>query len=218
MAKGTSPTWGPWWTAPALDTLRAEIAKAWPDRHPKRPDGTIADDNHVRPSDHIPDAEDMVKAVDVWDSGLNMQTLIRAFIGDPHDRSHYVIFRRVIWDRDLGFRPVRYNGDNPHDGHAHFSVYGGAKGRDTRPWRLWTPDEPAGGTFAGGRVLYLTRPYLTGSDVEYVQRFIGEARCGPADGVYGPKTESGVRWYQGMRGIRADGIVGPVTWQHLLSS
>lgn len=215
MKKYTSPLWGPWWPAPCLVTLGAEADKAFPKR--RKPDGTIGDKHHKRPSDHLPDSEDMVRARDVWAAGVDMQTLIRAFINDPHDRSHYVIYRRVIWDRDNGFKPVRYHGDNPHNDHAHFSVLGGAKGRNTRPWGLWTPDEPRppGGIFAGGRVLRLTRPMMRGSDVEFVQRFIGR-RCGSPDGIFGGRTDKGVRWYQGMRGIRADGIVGPVTWRHML--
>lgn len=217
MAKGTSPHWGPYWTAPALDQLAEEIASAWPKRKPPRPDGHIADRFHKRPSDHIPDGEDMVRARDVWNVGLDMQTVVRAFINDPHGRSHYAIFRGVIWDRDLDFEPVKYNGDNPHNDHGHFSVYGGAKGRDARPWGLWTPDKPTppGGIFAGGRTLRLTRPPMRGADVLYVQRFIG-ARCGAPDSIYGPNTDRGVRWYQRMRGLRVDGIVGAQTWRHLL--
>lgn len=35
------------------------------------------------------------------------------------------------------------------------------------------------------------------------------------DGVFGPATESAVRGLQRKRGIKVDGIVGPVTWRHL---
>ncbi len=49
---------------------------------------------------------------------------------------------------------------------------------------------------------------LQGEDVRFVQRFIGTRRCGPADADFGPRTEAGVRWYQAMRGIEVDGIVG----------
>jgi peptidoglycan hydrolase-like protein with peptidoglycan-binding domain len=54
-----------------------------------------------------------------------------------------------------------------------------------------------------------------GTDVLFVQKFIGSARAGAADGTYGEKTAAGVKWYQKMRGLGADGIVGPKTWKAL---
>lgn len=38
-----------------------------------------------------------------------------------------------------------------------------------------------------------------GTDVLFVQKFIGSKRCGKPDGMFGPKTTSGVKWYQRMR-------------------
>lgn len=55
-----------------------------------------------------------------------------------------------------------------------------------------------------------------GDDVEFVQKFIGRQRCGAADGIFGAKTEAGVEWYQKMRGLKVDGVVGGNTWKHLL--
>lgn len=79
-----------------------------------------------------------------------------------------------------------------------------------------TPAPSVPGIQPGTRTLLLTSPMMSGKDVEFVQKFIGERKCGPADGWFGPNTASGVRWYQGMRGITVDGIVGPQTWSHLL--
>lgn len=67
----------------------------------------------------------------------------------------------------------------------------------------------------GSRVLRATTPPMVGSDVAFVQAFIGSARAGKADGVFGTTTERGVRWYQRMRGITADGVVGPATWRQM---
>jgi peptidoglycan hydrolase-like protein with peptidoglycan-binding domain len=38
-----------------------------------------------------------------------------------------------------------------------------------------------------------------------------------ADGVFGPRTDSAVRSLQRDRGLQVDGIVGPQTWNALLS-
>lgn len=38
------------------------------------------------------------------------------------------------------------------------------------------------------------------------------------DGVFGPKTEAGVKAMQGFLHVAVDGIVGPVTWQALVAN
>lgn len=72
-----------------------------------------------------------------------------------------------------------------------------------------------GGHRPGSRMLRYTTPPLTGDDVRHVQRWVGPARCGPADGEFGPRTSTGVKWYQRLRGLPADGIVGRNTWRHM---
>jgi peptidoglycan hydrolase-like protein with peptidoglycan-binding domain len=39
---------------------------------------------------------------------------------------------------------------------------------------------------------------------------------GPLDGIFGQKTNTAVKHFQGSKGLVADGIVGPLTWQALL--
>ncbi|MGW4465100.1 peptidoglycan-binding domain-containing protein [Micromonospora sp. NPDC004704] len=68
------------------------------------------------------------------------------------------------------------------------------------------------GRAPGSRTL---RRSMTGDDVAFVQRFIGEQRSGRPTGVFDAKTEAGVRWYQGMRRIAVDGVVGPQTWRQM---
>jgi hypothetical protein len=67
----------------------------------------------------------------------------------------------------------------------------------------------------GSRVLQYTpgKAVLKGEDVTFVQRFIGAAHAGAADGVAGAKFRAGVIWYQRMRGLKADGAVGAATWR-----
>jgi len=80
------------------------------------------------------------------------------------------------------------------------------------------PPPPAPtGTVPGTRTLIsIPAPdMMHGDDALFVQKFIGW-RCGTPDSWYGNGTADGVRWYQRMRGITDDGMVGPVTWTHLL--
>lgn len=211
-----SDLWGDWELAPAIGVFLAEVDAAYPHRD-MRSSGTIADSHHDKTSGHAPDAERLVVAADVDKDGVDMQQLVNAFI--RHPAAHYVIYHRVIWSRSVGFAPSAFHGDNPHDDHGHFQVLHGAPAHLLTPYGIHTAvDHPARPNVGPGlRTLWYTRPPFVGDDVRYVQRFIGEAKCGHADGVFGPHTERGVRWYQGMRGLRVDGIVGPVTWGSLLS-
>ena len=67
----------------------------------------------------------------------------------------------------------------------------------------------------GSRTLTAADPMMSGRDVVFVQTFIGERRCGSADGSFGSRTRSGVEWYQRLRGIAVDGAVGPQTWRNM---
>ncbi|MGW3205723.1 peptidoglycan-binding domain-containing protein [Streptomyces sp. NPDC001135] len=61
----------------------------------------------------------------------------------------------------------------------------------------------------------------TGQGVRCVQLAIQEAGMGTVsdlvtvDGVWGPRTQDGVIEFQEHHGIRADGVVGPVTGQYM---
>lgn len=77
------------------------------------------------------------------------------------------------------------------------------------------PRPPGGGDHRpGSRVLRLTTPNMRGADVLFLQRWIGGGKL-KLDGVFGPKTEARVKWYQGMRRLKVDGIVGPRTWAQM---
>jgi hypothetical protein len=56
---------------------------------------------------------------------------------------------------------------------------------------------------------------MSGTDVVFVQKFIGSKHMGAADGKAGPKFTSGVKWYQDLRGLAADGVLtkGGPTWK-----
>jgi peptidoglycan hydrolase-like protein with peptidoglycan-binding domain len=57
----------------------------------------------------------------------------------------------------------------------------------------------------------------TGPDVrwaQYLMVFRG-LNDSDIDGIFGPDTEAGVRWFQDFVGLIADGVVGPLTWAAL---
>ncbi|MGW6906831.1 peptidoglycan-binding domain-containing protein [Streptomyces sp. NPDC054940] len=63
-----------------------------------------------------------------------------------------------------------------------------------------------------------TRRGDTGDRVKEIQCIINLWNGGTplqVDGVFGPRTESWVVYFQDVRGLRVDGIVGPQTWGSL---
>lgn len=67
------------------------------------------------------------------------------------------------------------------------------------------------------RFLRLMEPFMTGPDVRSVQVSLSKLGYykGAVDGTYGNDTADAVRKFQLAVGIRADGIVGPDTWNSL---
>lgn len=122
-----------WRTAKSLLALLDQINRLYPNRS-KTADGTIGDLAHQKvASDHNPNAQGVVTALDVtYDlkNGPDLNWLADYLIKDA--RTKYVIYNRRIWE--LGqWKP--YNGVDPHTGHLHVSVK--ASNADiTSPWRL----------------------------------------------------------------------------------
>jgi hypothetical protein len=206
-----------------LATLRREINARWPNRD-KRSDGWIGDAGHqARKSDHNPDHRGVVHALDIDKDGIDAVLLVRRAI--QHPTTQYVIFNRTIWSRGRDFRARAYTGANPHTGHVHISGRHGSEFENNHAaWGIATgPLSDTGGLAGqgpqtgkpGSRTLRLIRPRMRGEDVGFVQQFIGSKRAGQPDGIYGPNTEAGVRWYQQMRGIGIDGICGPATFRQM---
>lgn len=109
--------------SPALAQLRAEVNALWPGRD-KTSDGWIGDAAHsARTSDHNPDANGSVNAIDLDKDGLDPMAVVRAAVGDR--RCSYVIFAGTIWRARGEWRAEPYTGANGHYGHVHVSIWHG---------------------------------------------------------------------------------------------
>lgn len=214
-----------------LDVRRQKVWACW--GHDVQV-GWIGDASHQGEcSDHNPDSTGVVHAIDVMATGARAAATVRETLAHPGDLQ-YVIHNRVIWSASASWAPRAYTGSNPHTDHVHISgKHGGAHstGHTCTGYDLTAqastptfnpcptpkppgprPPVPPPLHAPGTRNLSVTTPVMRGADVVFVQTFIGPAKCGAADGAYGPHTADGVRWYQRMRGIQVDGQVGPQTW------
>jgi peptidoglycan hydrolase-like protein with peptidoglycan-binding domain len=64
----------------------------------------------------------------------------------------------------------------------------------------------------------------SGNNVSIMQRYLNTIRTAypsipqlSVDGIFGPGTESAVRAFQRVFGLTQDGIIGPVTWQRIVT-
>lgn len=136
-----------WWGAPCLVTLMGEINARWPERD-KSSDGMVGDARHAREhSDHNPDPSSsppgVVRAVDIdvdldgvaRNSAPDVSLVVHCLL--LHPATHYIIYNKVIWDRDYQFRPRDYLAVNPHGdphtSHIHISILHGEE-HNTTPW------------------------------------------------------------------------------------
>jgi hypothetical protein len=115
----------------AAETLRDQVNANYPDRD-KTSDGWIADARHLARgnSDHIPDNEGWVCAVDL-DRDLHgkpkpdvmgdLADQLRIAARNGDNRIKYIIFDGRICSRILNFKWRPYKGANAHKAHMHVS-------------------------------------------------------------------------------------------------
>lgn len=208
-----------WRLARSLVQLLAEVDLAAP-RRSRRSDGSIGDEAHrIRPSDHNPDADGVVHAIDVTDDAAGGHEAARFAdwlrrTRDP--RLKYVIDEGRIFSRlPAGGRQAwswgSYSGANPHSSHSHISVAAGAPGDDASAWG-WRPG-------AGGRrqedIMLMGD---TGPTVGDLQRLLNEVRR-PDDATldvdedYGPNTRRRVKQEQRRALVKqtVTGVADPLT-------
>ena len=145
-----------WIVVPCLLRLRDEFDDLAPHRD-KREEGTIGDENHDSTSDHTPDEQSRhlkhkdadsrneVHALDIDADlrlpGLTMEAAVQFLLGrcrsGAETRLRYIIFNRRIWSASDGWQQNRYDGKDPHTGHAHFSArYDTPNEASTASWHL----------------------------------------------------------------------------------
>lgn len=120
-----------WKLSKAAERLRLEINTLFPGRD-RKSDGSVGDAAHAaRESDHNPDENGWVRAIDidedVW--GKNNEdpaianVLVRQIIAiaKKDSRIKYVIFEGKIWSPLLNWKGRPYSGSNPHNHHIHIS-------------------------------------------------------------------------------------------------
>jgi hypothetical protein len=134
-----------WRLAKALGQLRAELNPAFPGRSTVS-DGAIGDADHSsRTSDHNPNDEGVVCAIDITHdikSGCTGDRLAAALIKGKDARIKYIIWnRRMIRSYPAHGKPAwtwqPYDGANAHKHHLHISVAKDKKLYDsTEEWNL----------------------------------------------------------------------------------
>lgn len=213
-----------WTLAPALVQLRQELNARWPGRS-KASDGTIGDAAHKsRVSEHNPDEDGVVRAMDVTAAGINVQELLDAAIRD--DRVHYVIFNRKIYSRTHGWAPRDYKGASPHTKHVHISLRNRTSedasratveraAADTSPWFGSAPATPPTSTTlkkgSRGPTVARLQEGLVKIFPAYRLHVAPKGKLLAVDGIFGDHTAAWVKEFQRRVGITADGIVGPAT-------
>lgn len=142
-----------WKLSPSLTKLRTQINKQFPNRS-KASDGTIGDPAHRRrKSDHNPDRNGWVKALDITHdtaNGCDCQKIVDALVKSKDNRIKYIIWNsKIISSKVSPWRWRDYSGSNKHTKHFHISVQG-RQHNNIRDWNLDfdgaappSPDQPS---------------------------------------------------------------------------
>jgi len=115
------------WLCKAGVQLREQIDDWFPDRD-RKSDGWVGDSRHsARVSDHNPDIDGCVRAIDI-DSDLGVQKGLSLYLADQlrdhaetDKRLAYIIHKGKIASPKAGWTWRDYKGINRHDHHIHVS-------------------------------------------------------------------------------------------------
>lgn len=125
--------------AHSLRKLREQIDALFANRS-KLSDGWIGDLAHSnRTSDHNPDPEGVVHAIDIThdpDNGFDAEAFAERMRTVKDRRLKYLIFNKRIFSATVhGWEWRKYAGSNTHEKHVHISVTA-RHGDDGSEWRL----------------------------------------------------------------------------------
>ena len=118
-----------WKLSKAAVQLREQIDDCYPERS-RKSDGTLGDSRHsARKSDHNPDANGWVRAIDITaDLGVSLdetadlvEQLRKYAKKAKRKRISYIIYNGRIASPILNWKWRKYRGSNPHKAHFHCS-------------------------------------------------------------------------------------------------
>ena len=130
-----------WRVAKSLLTLREQVNAIAPNRS-KKSDGTIGDSSHQpRASDHNPNADGVVTAMDITNdpnNGVDARALAELLRNSKDSRIKYVISNSQIFSSTKSpWEWRKYTGSNAHTKHVHISVVGDKTlYDDVKPWPI----------------------------------------------------------------------------------
>lgn len=139
-----------WRPAKSVYTLKTQLDVAYPGWTFL---GFKGDDRHASvPSDHNPNAQGVVCALDIGPGGkLEIHKLADNIVAKPHSNLKYIISKGRIAEWQYGFKWRAYGGRDPHDTHIHVSVGRGPDGQSVQPydstvkWNIGVIDMPTEG-------------------------------------------------------------------------
>jgi hypothetical protein len=210
-----------WRVAKSLLQLRDQINAAYPNRD-HTSDGTIGDARHQaeKSSDHNPWVKDshgigvvtgMDTDEDLSPSIHSIEGIVDAIRKSRDRRVKYIIYEKRITVKDSDLQEWKpYHGVNPHDHHAHISVFPDpALYDDDAPWDI-------GDAVVISTPVTVGQPELRiGAKGDAVKRLQLALRAHgemiDVDEDFGPATERAVKNFQEERRLRSDGIAGKQT-------
>ena len=205
-----------WRLALGLEKLRSQVNARWSNRS-KESDGSIGNAEHsARESDHNPDTDGVVKAIDITHDplhGFDSYAFADMLMKNRDTRIKYVISNRRIGSGDIGPQPWiwrPYTGKNPHDHHCHISIKkDAAHFDDTAEWKIdGAPVKPNPSFIAPPPLVVIG---MIGSSVEKLQAALGVKVTGSYEA--NSETEFALKLFQVRHQLTPDGRAGPQFWK-----